>query len=290
MSTSSPELQEDPEFREDIDLTVFDDISRQGATIQEAIRVATMRAEVAEDRADLLQGRLRDKVLLLGTFEHALKTSFTVIAGWARTLDEDWERLSDDQRRLGLATMRRRAEETVAHAQDLLDDVAAEIHGLDLRPVRIDLAEVLSYAAVSHGAVARDHAVRYEGPDRLPLTVDPAALQQILGQLLENATKYSPVGTTITLSARSGAGGQVCLEVRDEGCGIPPDVALFQPFVRGPQSASTTRGSGLGLYIVQNLVHGLGGSVTASRNPEGGSTFTVTLPGGDESADVPLGD
>jgi signal transduction histidine kinase len=107
--------------------------------------------------------------------------------------------------------------------------------------------------------------------------VDPAALQQVLGHLIENAVKYSPDGGDITLCTFT-ANGEAYLEVADQGVGIPADVNLFAAFQRGEEP--DTAGTGLGLYIVRNLVEGMGGRITARRNPDKGSTFTVILPQG----------
>jgi signal transduction histidine kinase len=113
-----------------------------------------------------------------------------------------------------------------------------------------------------------------------PLLVDadPAALQQVLGHLIENAVKYSDGGTTVVVRAFADGSGLVVLEVSDEGIGIPEGIDIFAPFLRG--SATDHRpGVGLGLYIVRNLVRAMGGDVTARRNADRGSTFTVRLPG-----------
>jgi signal transduction histidine kinase len=107
--------------------------------------------------------------------------------------------------------------------------------------------------------------------------VDPAGLQQILGHLIENAVKYSPAGGTLRLRV-AGQGGSVVIDVVDEGVGLPHGVDVFAAFQRGPDHE--TSGVGLGLYIVRNLVEGMGGKVTARSNAAGpGSTFTVVLPG-----------
>jgi signal transduction histidine kinase len=110
----------------------------------------------------------------------------------------------------------------------------------------------------------------------VPIFVDPTALHEVLAHLVDNAIKYSPRDTVISLRAVPTVAGDVAIDVVDEGVGVPDDVDLFAAFQRGTDRDAP--GVGLGLYIVRNLVHAMGGEVIARRNADVGSTFTVTLP------------
>jgi len=229
-------------------------------------------------RADSAEQRLRNQTMLLAEAEHKMKTTLAVITGWATTLDESWEKLPDDLRRQGVSAIRRNADDLAEQARALLDDARAEISALDIDPVRLDLAEMLEGMTSLFGGVSRAHEIRFKRSHGHPVwaLVDPAALQQVLGHLIDNAVKYSPDGGAITLDVRE-ENGLVVLDVSDEGAGIPEDRDLFAAFQRGERES--THGTGLGLYIVRNLVEGMGGRVTARRNLDTrGSTFTVTLP------------
>jgi signal transduction histidine kinase len=231
-------------------------------------------------RADSAEQRLRNQTMLFAEAEHKLKTTLAVITGWATTLDESWDKLPDDLRRQGVTAIRRNAEDLAEQAGHLLDDARAEITALDLDPVRLDLAEMLDAMTTLISGVSRAHAVRFDRGDGEAVWawVDPAALQQVLGHLIENAVKYSPDGGEITVSVRR-RDHEAVLEVRDEGVGIPAETNLFAAFQRG-EHAEETQGAGLGLYIVRNLVEGMSGRVSARRNDNSpGSTFSVTLPG-----------
>lgn len=222
----------------------------------------------------------RTQALARAEAEHRLKTSLAVVTGWAATLDDDWDRLTDDLRRRAVGTIRRLSDEMAQEAARLLDQTRAELLTLDPDPVRLDLAAVLDGTADAFGGLARDHAVVYEpavGP--VSAEVDPAGLQQVLGHLIENAVKYSADGTRVAVRVLADADHrQAVLEVRDEGDGIPLDRDIFDPFTRGPQ-AEEVPGVGLGLYVVRNLVASMGGDVEAHRNTDGpGSTFRVRLP------------
>jgi signal transduction histidine kinase len=240
--------------------------------------VAEERIAAAELRAHQLEERLRARALLLGQFEHKLKTALSVIQGRAATLDSNWDRFTDEQRRQGLASVNRQAADVVTRAEGMLAEAHAELTALDLKLVSIDLAEALRVACASHEGATHGHTITYEGPDHLEAVVDPAALQQVLGQLLENAVKYSPGGGDIVL--RAGAVERtIVIAVIDQGVGVPESIDIFEPFVRGCTGVAGPSGSGLGLYIVRNLAEAMGGGISARSNDDGvGSTFVLTLP------------
>jgi signal transduction histidine kinase len=241
------------------------------ATLSELLAMERRRADSAEQR-------LRSQTMLFAEAEHKMKTTLAVITGWATTLDESWDKLPDELRRQGVTAIRRNAQDLAEQAGRLLDDARAEITALDLDPVRLDLAEMLEGVTTLFGGVSRAHEVRFERENGETWAwVDPAALQQVLGHLIENAVKYSPDGGCITLRVRPDDDHAV-LSVTDEGVGIPAEVDLFAAFQRGEDES--TQGAGLGLYIVRNLVQNMGGRVAAHRNEDGpGSTFVITLPG-----------
>ena len=230
----------------------------------------------AEARAIAAEARLRSQTMLLAEAGHRLKTALAVINGWATTLDERWDHLDDGRRRQGVAVIRRTSSGMAEDARRLLDDARAEMRLLDLAPVAIDLRDVLEVNVAMLEGMSQTHAIAHVTPPDVDVvvSVDPSALQQILGHLLENAVKYSPDGTTVTVSARRDDDA-VLIDVTDDGVGLPTDIDVFAPFERGD---TDTDGVGLGLYIVRNLVRAMGGEVTATSNPERGSTFSVRLP------------
>jgi signal transduction histidine kinase len=230
----------------------------------------------AEARAAAAEGRLRSQTMLLAEAGHRLKTALAVINGWATTLEERWDQLDDARRRQGIAVIRRTSGGMADDARRLLDDARAEMRLLDLTPVAIDLRDVLEMNVAVLEGLSQTHAIAHATPPDVDVivSVDPGALQQILGHLLENAVKYSPDGSTVTVAARRDD-DTVLIDVTDDGVGQPQDIDVFAPFERGD---TETEGVGLGLYIVRNLVRAMGGDVTATSNPERGSTFSVRLP------------
>ncbi len=103
-------------------------------------------------------------------------------------------------------------------------------------------------------------------------------LQHALGNLLDNAQKFTPAGGTVTLSVRKNE-NWACMQVSDTGIGIMPEdlPRLFERFHRG-QNAASHPGSGLGLAIVKAITLSHNGRVTAENNPDGGACFTLCLP------------
>ncbi len=138
-------------------------------------------------------------------------------------------------------------------------------------------------------AAGLGHTWRLDLPDA-PATVsaDPARLQQVLVNLLGNARNHTPPGTTVTARVR-GSGGWLCVDVEDDGPGIPAALLphVFERFARGDSARSRATGStGLGLAIVQAVTTAHGGGVTVDSAP-GRTVFTVYLPAVRNAPDAP---
>ena len=150
---------------------------------------------------------------------------------------------------------------------------------LDLTPV--DIAAVLrSVLANASASYARGHDLRTVAPEQAMLTTDPDAFRSVAVNLLENACKYAPAGTIVqvTLMHKEHVWE---LSVVDKGPGVPEAerTMIFRKFHRGgPEETRGTKGTGLGLYIVQRLMHGLGGRIEYRPRPEGGSIFAASFP------------
>jgi K+-sensing histidine kinase KdpD len=233
-------------------------------------------ADAANHRAVAAENTLRDRLILFAEAEHKLKTGLTIVMGWASLLHTDWDNLSPENRRHGVATILQRATTMSEQSDKLLASLRAEVPTMVLRR-RVVLRRFLADAAADFDGMSDQHHVTVEVDHNPVAWVDPELLDQLLIHLLDNAFKYSPSGSTVVLRGHS-SGDRVVIEVMDEGSGIPTGVDVFAPFVQGAQAGYTPTGAGLGLYIVANLAQSMGGSVTATRNEVRGSTFTVLLP------------
>jgi two-component system, OmpR family, sensor histidine kinase KdpD len=156
---------------------------------------------------------------------------------------------------------------------------------LDGEPVL--LARLVAGVLERHRAVDAAHPYRLDVrcPDAIA-ECDPAWTERVLVNLLGNAAKYSPAGTTIT-AVVDAAEGEVRVLVLDEGRGIASDEVerLFEPFYRSP-STSEVPGVGLGLTVCRRIVEGMGGRAWASPRPSGGAEFGFALPSAWEDGDA----
>ncbi|HEX9530022.1 MAG TPA: HAMP domain-containing sensor histidine kinase [Acidimicrobiales bacterium] len=231
---------------------------------------AGMRAEAAERRLLAL-------TLMMAEAEHRLKNGLAVVAGWATLLADRWDKVSSEERHRAIEIIRRNSVGLTHEAEDVLRELRAEAATAALDRVVLDLAAVLE-VTVGDWPPGPGHRLELVTDGAAPAWVDPGALQQIVGHLLENAVAYSPGGGRIRVHAYAD-GGRAVLEVCDQGIGVPDGIDIFAPFSRGTGSqVQAVRGSGIGLYVVRTLVEAMGGEVSARRHPDAGSTFTVRLP------------
>lgn len=211
---------------------------------------------------------------------HELKTPLTSIRGYAETLRMG--ALKDAEVALRFV---QKIEDNSTQLQNLIEDLLrlAEIESgrIEMKPEAISLREAI--AAVRDNfeeAVTANHqSFIVELPD-LRVHAEPAALRQILSNLIDNASKYTPAGGSIKVSAASE--GNFCrVTVSDTGLGIPePDLPhVFERFYRVDKARSREiGGTGLGLAIVKHLVQTLGGQVEVTSQLGQGSQFSFTLP------------
>ncbi len=167
---------------------------------------------------------------------------------------------------------------------DLLDVSRIRLGKLTLRPQPLDLRDVArrSFEALQVSRNAEQHDISLSmGPEPVVVNGDPARLEQVVGNLLQNAVKYTPRGAPIHLAVERTA-HEAILRVQDRGIGIDPEMLprIFQMFTQADRSLDRAQGGlGLGLALVRALVERHGGSVTAESAGLGhGSLFTVRLP------------
>src|SRR5216684_2142269 len=220
------------------------------------------------------------KDLFLATTSHELRTPITVVQGFASTLASRWEQLSDADRRAAVRTIAERAGALSRLVEQLLLGARAGADALPVNNASFDLAALLRATVVSFGPLSDKHEVAADVPADLPLAYgDAMATDIIVGQLLENAFKYSPEGGAVTVAARL-AGDWIEVSVQDEGIGIAPGdhERIFERFVQG-ETGDRRRfgGIGLGLYIVRQLARAQDGEVAASSRPGGGTRMRLQL-------------
>ena len=220
------------------------------------------------------------KDLFLATTSHELRTPITVVQGFASTLASRWDKLADADRRSAVQTIAERAGSLARLVEQLLLGSRAGAEQLTVSNGPFDLAGLLRGAAVAFRPLSDSHTLAADIPAELPAAYgDAMATDIIVGQLLENAFKYSPDGGTVTVRAAL-AGDWIEVTVEDEGIGIAPAdrERVFERFVQG-ETGDRRRfgGIGLGLYIVRQLALAQDGEVAASARPGGGTLMRVQL-------------
>src|SRR6516165_4944180 len=222
------------------------------------------------------------KDLFLATTSHELRTPITVVQGFASTLATRWDQLGDSERRSAVRTIAERAGSLGRLVEQLL--LGSRV-GADQLPVSngpFDLGAVLRGAATAFRPLSDKHTVVTDVPDDLPAASgDTMATDIIVGQLLENAFKYSPDGGTVVVRARvEGEGGWIDVTVEDEGIGIAEGdhERIFGRFVQG-ETGDRRRfgGVGIGLFIVRRLAVAQHAEVTASSRAAGGTIMRLRL-------------
>jgi len=248
-----------------------------------ALERATL-AEEATQAWERVEAEFLRNTLLSGV-SHDLRTPLTAIIGTASSLADPASGLSPDARHQLTETLLTEAQRMERLINNLLDMTRLESHGFHLKKDWHPLSEIVGSALHALAKPLAAHPVRFHMPPDLPLVqVDGAAFEQVLINLLDNAAAYTPVGTTIDLSAQRGEQSLI-VEVADRGPGLPggdPE-QLFQKFARGPTAPPMPgrRGMGLGLSICRGIVELHGGTIAAkNRLPAegGGALFRITLP------------
>jgi hypothetical protein len=249
-----------------------------GATLVSFVDVTdTRRLEGAlRDREAALDAAERLKRDFVGSVSYELRTPLTTILGYAELLETADQTLSERSR--GWVTAVRAAAVDLARSvEDILAFAEIDAQDMSLRLVETDVGGLLSDAAERWSARAT------EGSIDIHLTAEDAcgavqadreSLARVLDHLIDHALKQTPPGGRVTLSARR-AHGEVCLEVADNGRGIPFHVQahIFDRF-NGEEGA----GAGLGLALVKALVELHGGWVAVESEPGSGSVFACHLP------------
>ena len=249
---------------------------------QETLRASNEQLErrVAE-RTAALEMADRHKNDFLAMLSHELRNPLAAISASTYFLRrEDVSRPLVDRAR---QVIDRQARYLARLVDDLLDVTQIARGKIVLQRERVDLRECVRRTAEDHSARFDDLGVRLVldlGQFPVWASADPTRIAQLIGNLLQNAVKFTPSDGQVTLSLRA-ADGSAEIRVSDTGVGINPAILprLFEPFVQGDRTARIERGLGLGLALVKRIAELHMGTVRAASNePARGATFTVRLP------------
>jgi two-component system, OmpR family, sensor histidine kinase KdpD len=226
--------------------------------------------------------RLRNS--LLAALSHDLRTPLTVLVGLAESLALTAPKLSSQQLETAQA-IQDEARRMSTMVSNLLDMARIESGEVKLNLQWQPLEEVVGAALEATRAMLQRHSLVVQLPRDLPLIkFDAVLIERVLVNLLENVSKYTPPGSTVTLSAQV-SGDELSVSVADNGPGLPAgrEEAVFQKFTRGERE-SATPGVGLGLAICRAIIESHQGRISAAQRSGGGAVFTFTLPLGQPPA------
>lgn len=248
-----------------------------------------LQNRILSEQQKLLVEQLRQanqaKNKFLGMAAHDLRNPLASIRGIAEFLREGAVGpLNADQLDL-VETIHGASTSMLDMVNELLDVATIESGELKLHRSNHDLAELVAKAVAMinrEAAKKGTHIVFEPPPSPVILQIDPAKMKQVIDNLLTNGVKYSPPGSTITISvSRDQAAGTCSLAVRDQGPGIPDNERdkLFKDFSRlSSQPTGGEKSTGLGLAICRKIVDAHHGSIGAENLPTGGCEFRVILP------------
>jgi len=221
----------------------------------------------------------RMKSSFLANVSHELRTPLTAVIGFARTLQGRGSSLAEEEQARLLDRIETQARRLHRLVEDLLDEAHLDRGALRVSNGPVRIAEVVEHVVAS--VPDSVHRLTSAVAPGLPVVIaDPVRLEQVVGNLVDNARKYSPVGSEIEIGAGLTSRG-VEVWVADQGRGIETEFLphLFEPFTQA-ELGDTRRdhGVGLGLSICRGLVEAMGGVIDVSSTLGEGSRFTVVLP------------
>jgi signal transduction histidine kinase len=212
---------------------------------------------------------------------HELRSPMAAVIGAARTLQQRWRELQPTQREAFLALIAAETTHLASLVGDFLDTSRIEAGTFSYTFASVDLAALVRDSVAAASVVQDEVPIVADLGAASPVRADPERLRQVIGNLIENAVKYSPAGEAVVvkLAPRKGA---VVVAVTDHGPGIAAadQQLIFEKFGRVARSGSDSRpGTGLGLYIARAIAEAHGGTLEVLSAPGRGSTFTLSLPG-----------
>ncbi|MPZ39123.1 MAG: DUF4118 domain-containing protein [Rhizobiales bacterium] len=254
--------------------------------IDEALSDAAATLERLDVARTLTEAKMRSETELLrealiGSVSHELRTPLASILGAATVLTQSPIIDKDERLKSLTSVVRDEAERLNSDIQNLLDATRISRGQVKPRMEWIEPQDIVNSALERRRRRLSSHSIAVAMDSNLPLIyVDPMLVEQAFVQVVDNAAKYSPAGSTISVAAKRN-GHDVIFAVNDSGAGLTGDelAHLGERFFRGSRHSTITSGSGLGLWIAKAFVAANGGRIQAvSQGAELGTTVSIHLP------------
>jgi two-component system sensor histidine kinase KdpD len=247
---------------------------------QAALAIERINLSEDFDKAQRAAERDRLQAALLTSISHDLRTPLAAILGAADGLAGLPDLTADDRKAL-LSTIQEEAERLNRFIANLLDMTKLESGAIAPNMALVDIGDIVGSTLRRAERILVDHRIETALVPDLPMVrLDPVLFEQALFNLLDNAAKYAPAGTTVRIEGKQER-ASVVLRIADEGPGIPQaDLErVFDKFYRVRKSDSQRAGTGLGLAICRGFVEAMGGTIEAANRTGGrGAIFTLVLP------------
>jgi len=248
---------------------------------QGALAIERVRLVEDMDRVKRAVETDRLRSALLTSISHDLKTPLASVLGAASTLRGLSAKLSDAERTDLLSTVIDESERLNRFIANLLDMTMLESGAIVPNTAPHDIGEIVGSALRRASKILVRHRVSFELTADLPmLELDAVLFEQVVFNLLDNAAKYAPVDTTISIRSLRDK-DSVSLQIIDEGDGIPPAEleSVFDKFYRAQKGDHVRPGTGLGLAIARGFVESQHGTIAAAnRTDRSGAVLTIRLP------------
>jgi signal transduction histidine kinase len=221
------------------------------------------------------------KTVFLATASHELRTPVTAIVGFSTLLLDRWDSMNPAQQRGLLERVQSNGARLNTLIEQLLDFSQLERGLPRSNDELLDLGETVRRILSDQPELKSDHELKLDIMSGCRVRGSTAALERIVTNLVGNAAKYSPRGTTITVRVRPEGRDHAVLLVDDQGSGVPDEdrEKVFSRFYRGRgDSVTRTRGAGIGLAIVSEYAASMSGTARVTDAPSGGARFAITFP------------
>lgn len=219
--------------------------------------------------------RLKDRYLAITS--HEIRGPLTAVIAGIQTMQKRADRLSEEKRKEMLDMVAGQSQQLARLVEDLMLSSELQAGSLALNTEWVEIEPVIQQALQAAAAKRKQHRLEMY-VDPLRCEIDPARVSQLIRNLVENAYKYTPDQTRVSVTAKPTANG-ILLEVADDGPGIPADKRdqLFQAFARIEETAAGQEGVGLGLFVVSQLVNSMNGRIDFASSSRG-TTFGIHIP------------
>ncbi len=266
------------------DPDAFDEGERELVTLLGRLAASAIQNIRAYENEHRTVEELRSLSALRADFvslvSHELRSPMAAVIGAARTLQRRWRELQPTQREAFLALIADETTRLTTLVGDVLDTSRIDAGTFSFTFTEVDLVALVRDAVAAAAAGQDEIPIVAELATTAPIRADPERLRQVIGNLIDNAVKYSPVGESVAVELAPQNGAAV-IAVTDRGPGISPDDQrlIFEKFGRATGAGTASKpGTGLGLFIARSIAEAHGGTVEVSSAPGHGATFRLSLP------------